>query len=150
MKNIKMLTMILDIIAQLLSTIRGATHLKIAGSSGIHPHSQGLSLLHHKHLISICCATLLFAGCSGTTKPEPTGAKISQEQAEKVSLEKYQMSKVNKVELRQLSDQEMKLVPEDAKNKTPIYYIVSGVNESGKQVTVYVSSNDESHYYSNE
>ncbi|TPG69295.1 hypothetical protein EEL31_12695 [Brevibacillus laterosporus] len=104
MKNIKILTMILDTIAQLLSTISGATHLKIAGSSGIHPHSQGLSLLHHKHLINICCATLLFAGCSGTTEPEPTGAKISQEQAEKVSVEKYQMSKVNKVEFRQLSD----------------------------------------------
>ncbi|MGG1263890.1 hypothetical protein [Brevibacillus laterosporus] len=95
---------------------------------------------------------MLFVGCSGTAepKPEPAGVKISQEQAEKVSVEKYQMSKVNKVELRQLSEQEMKLVPEDAKDKTPIYYVVSGVNESGKQINVFVSSNDEGHYYSSE
>nr|WP_272949944.1 hypothetical protein [Brevibacillus laterosporus] len=44
----------------------------------------------------------------------------------------------------------MKLVPEDEKSKTPIYYVISGVNESGKQVTVFVSSNDEDHYYSSE
>lgn len=105
-----------DIIIQLISKRRG-------------------SRLGHKHIFSLCCVTLLFAGCSETAESarRPIGVRISHEQAQKISSEKYQVSKMNKVEHRHLSEEEMKLVPEEAKNKTPIYYVVSGSYKSAKK-----------------
>lgn len=91
-------------------------------------------------LLGILLLTSQFTGCNSNPVK---GASISPEQATQVAQRNYKINQVERVELRALTEDEFKQVPKSAEQKTPIYYVVEGKDAQGKNIVVFVSSNDE-------
>lgn len=91
-------------------------------------------------LLGIMLLTSQFTGCN----PNPVkGASISPKQAMQVAQKNYKIDQVEHVELRALTEDELKQVPKSGEHKTPIYYVVKGKDAHGNNLVVFVSSNDE-------
>ncbi|WP_316571448.1 hypothetical protein [Neobacillus sp. YIM B06451] len=62
----------------------------------------------------------------------------------------YNLSTIEKVDIRLLSDDELsKVVPDNAKNLTPVYFVIQGKDKNQNEITVFVNSNDKKINYSN-
>lgn len=75
------------------------------------------------------------------------GTALSHEEAAQVAKEQYHQLVIEQVDLRHLSHDELQQVPTDAKDKTPVYYVVRGRDQSGSEHTVFVSSNNRDHHF---
>lgn len=102
----------------------------------------------------IVFAVTLFTGCGAVveTEQEPIknhevkGPKVTEDEAKLVATSRFQVTKVENVELRTLTSVEFSYVPMDAKQLTPIYYVIKGQTTSGI-TTIFVSSNDTRHAF---
>ncbi|WP_134684379.1 hypothetical protein [Brevibacillus migulae] len=81
----------------------------------------------------------LLIGCT----PEPVGAMVTLEEAKAIASNEYGVKEIKSSELRHLDEKEIQLIPEEGKEKTPVYYVIHGVNDAGEKIVVYVSSNDQ-------
>ncbi|WP_409341522.1 stalk domain-containing protein [Paenibacillus sp. MBLB4367] len=72
---------------------------------------------------------------------------VNEDQAKLVGYETVGMKKIDSLVYRLLNKEELKLMPEQAKHLTPLYYVMEGSTQSGERVTLYVSSNEKSHYF---
>ncbi|MDN4607675.1 hypothetical protein [Sporosarcina highlanderae] len=76
----------------------------------------------------------------------PGTPKVSIEQAEKVALDEYGLSKIETMNLRLLTESEMKNLNEEQLKFTQVYYVVKGLKGS-REVTVYVSTNQIDYHF---
>lgn len=76
------------------------------------------------------------------------GPSVDKYEAVQVANESLNIKKVDQVELRHLSKEELKLVPDEGKKSTPVYYIIKGTDDKRNKIVVYVSSNDKRTYFS--
>lgn len=85
----------------------------------------------------IILVVILLSGCNSVKGPS-----VSEEQAIQIAKSNYSIESVEKLELRNLTEQELRLAPKDAQQKTPVYYVIQGENNEKKQLVIFVSSND--------
>lgn len=72
---------------------------------------------------------------------------VNEDQAKLVGYESAGLKKINSVAYRALSEEERKLMPEQAKHLTPVYYVIDGITQEDEQVTLFVSSNNKAHFF---
>lgn len=88
----------------------------------------------------------LISGCS-SKEPNPPGTpNVTQEQAESVAREVYGVTEIEEINLRHLTDDELRMRNEEQSQLTPIYYVVSGVIQD-EEVAIYVSSSNSEHHF---
>ena len=99
-------------------------------------------------VIIILLALIALYGCSEpNSDPENApGPMVSPEQAEKIARDQYGLTKVETVQSKTLTEDEMENLNEKQMQLTPVYYIVSGLIED-VIVNVYVSSNEIEHHF---
>ena len=100
-------------------------------------------------VIIIFLALITLYGCSKpNSDPEnaPGMPIVSPEQAEKVARDEYGLTKVETVQSKTLTEDEMENLNKKQMQLTPVYYEVSGLIED-EIVNVYVSSNEIEHHF---
>lgn len=103
-------------------------------------------LKDNKALLMVLFFVLFIGGCS-SNEPNPPGTPVVKpEQARSVAQEVYGLTEVDEVNIRHLTEDELKLLNEEQSKLTPIYYVINGIVVS-EQVTVYVSSNEIEHHF---
>ncbi|ASS73921.1 hypothetical protein CIG75_02295 [Tumebacillus algifaecis] len=105
-------------------------------------------------VLALCClgvilSVILNNDSSNAEQNEIKGPSVTRDVAVQTAKDFFQLIEVEKVELRHLTTEELKQMPMEAKDKTPIYYIVKGKDQTGSKVTVYVSSDNENHHFKN-
>src|SRR4051794_14473957 len=89
-------------------------------------------------------AVMLISGCASIEPAAPGTPIVTQEQAKSVAQEVYGITQVKEINIRHLTEDELKLRNEEQSQLTPVYYIINGLIED-EQVTIYVSSNEIKH-----
>jgi uncharacterized protein YpmB len=101
-----------------------------------------------KRLSFITCSLLLIfiiGGCSKHINPEEEikGPGLTKDVAIEVAKNNYYVNEIETVELRSLTSEEFnKIISEEARKFTPVYYVVEGKDINKKEITVFVNSND--------
>lgn len=108
-----------------------------------------------KYLIiffSIIILMLKLFGCSGEDDDlVAPGPSVKSDEAEEIAKNNFNIISVNSVELRHLSDDEFDDIPfDEAKNITPVYFIIHGIDENKQEITVFVNSNEKKFNYTNQ
>lgn len=89
--------------------------------------------------------TLLFlivvSGCSSGEGPS-----VKTAQAEELAKNEYGVTKIEKTELRLLTESELNNLSDEQLELTPVYFVITGMIEK-EQVIVYVSSNEIKHHF---
>jgi len=76
------------------------------------------------------------------------GASVTSDDAKAIATNNFNLSTINNVELRHLSDKEFDNIPfEEAKEKTPVYFVIKGIDKNKKEVIVFVNSNEKRFNY---
>lgn len=76
------------------------------------------------------------------------GASVTLDEANAIAMNNFNLSTINNVELRHLSDEEFDNIPfEEAKDKTPVYFVIKGIDKNKKEVIVFVNSNEKRFNY---
>jgi uncharacterized protein YpmB len=110
-----------------------------------------------KYLIiffSIIIPMLTLISCSGEdddlVRPS-VGPSVTSDEAEEIAKDNFNIISINSVELRHLSNEEFDDIPyEEAKNITPVYFIIQGIDENQEEITVFVNSNEKKFNYTNQ
>ena len=90
---------------------------------------------------------IVVSGCSSQPTPETvTGPSVTSEQAEELAMNEYGITKIEKIELRHLTESELNNLSDEQLELTPVYFVITGLIEKEK-VTVYVSSNEINHHF---
>ena len=78
-------------------------------------------------------------GCTIQEEELPVpGPSVTREEAIAVAKQTFGIIKVNQVEIRHLEPEEWAQVPEEAKQFTPVYFVIQGQRENGAELTVKV------------
>lgn len=78
------------------------------------------------------------------------GPSVTSNEAEKIAKENFNIIKINRVELRHLSDEELEENPyEEAKDKTPVYFLIKGIDKKQEEITIFINSNEKRINYTN-
>ncbi len=76
------------------------------------------------------------------------GASVTSDEANAIAMNNFNLFTINNVELRHLSDEEFDNIPfEEAKDKTPVYFVIKGIDNNKKEVIVFVNSNERNFNY---
>lgn len=75
------------------------------------------------------------------------GPKVRMDQAKLAAYEKFNAKEIIRTEIKNLTDEEKLNLPAEAKDKTPLYYIIHIIANSGKMMDVYISTNNLTHYF---
>lgn len=76
------------------------------------------------------------------------GPTVDPRDAKLLAYEKYHVKSIDSFTLRGLNDEERKLMPDEAKNLTPIYYVLNVTDQNNENAIIYVSSNNVEHNFS--
>ncbi|MDO3679822.1 hypothetical protein [Paenibacillus ehimensis] len=102
-------------------------------------------------ILSLVVTLFLFinTGCSKSPPNDENapGAAVKPEEAQKLAIDKFNLKKIVSHELRLLTEKERTHLTDAQKNLTPVYYVIKGDNNEGKEVTVYISSNSIKDYF---
>jgi hypothetical protein len=88
------------------------------------------------------------SGCSSRESTQETapGPAVTPEQAKELVINEYGITKIEKIELRHLTESELTNLSDEQIELTPVYFVITGLIEK-EQVTVYVSSNEINHHF---
>ncbi|PUA39212.1 hypothetical protein C8Z91_10575 [Paenibacillus elgii] len=103
-------------------------------------------------IFSLVVTLFLFmnTGCgkSPQNNENAPGASVKLEEAQKFAIDKFNLKKILSSELRLLTEKERTRLTDEQKKLTPVYYVIVGENNEGKEITVYISSNSMNDYFS--
>jgi len=90
----------------------------------------------------------VISGCSGRefTQETAPGPMVTPEQAEELAMNEYGITKIEKIEVRHLTESELNNLNDEQLELTPVYFVITGLIEK-EQVTVYLSSNEINHHF---
>ena len=78
------------------------------------------------------------------------GPTVTSDEAEEIAKVNFNLITINSIELRHLSDAELDGIPyEEAKDKTPVYYVIKGIDKNQEEIIVFVNSNEKRFNYIN-
>ena len=78
------------------------------------------------------------------------GPIVTSDEAEEIAKVNYNVITINSVELRHLSDEEFDDIPyKEAKDKTPVYFVIKGIDINQEEIIVFVNSNEKRFNYIN-
>ena len=73
---------------------------------------------------------------------DSVGPTVTADEAEEIAKVNFNLITINSVELRHLSDEELDDIPyEVAKDKTPVYFVIKGIDKNQEEIIVFVNSN---------
>ncbi|MGE7115074.1 hypothetical protein [Lysinibacillus sp. NPDC047702] len=73
---------------------------------------------------------------------------MKSDEAEEIAKNNFNISTINSIELRHLSNEEFDNIPfEEAKDRTPVYFVIQGIDITKKEVIVFVNSNEKRFKY---
>lgn len=76
------------------------------------------------------------------------GPSVTSDEAEEIAKNNFKISTINSVELRHLSEKEFDNIPfAEAKDRTPVYFVIQGIDKNKKEVIVFVNSNEKRFNY---
>jgi uncharacterized protein YpmB len=94
---------------------------------------------------SIIILMFILISCNG----DMVGPSVKQSDAIKIAKDNFNVKTVDKVELRHLTSEEINsMLSEETKKLTPVYFVIQGINDDQKDITVFVNSNNETIIYS--
>lgn len=100
-------------------------------------------------LFSIIVPILTLISCSGEEN-DMVGPSVTSDEAEEIAKDNFNIITINSVELRHLSDEELDDIPyEEAKDITPVYFIIKGIDKNQEDIIVFVNSNEKRFNYIN-
>ena len=90
----------------------------------------------------------MISGCSGRefTQETAPGPMVTPEQAEELAMNEYGITKIEKIEVRNLTESELNNLNDEQLELTPVYFVITGLIKK-EQVTVYLSSNEINHHF---
>lgn len=99
-------------------------------------------------LILLLIAFSMISGCNSqrATDENVPEASVTPDQAKAVAQDEYDVSNIQEINLRHLTDEELKLLNDEQSQLTPVYFMISGLVDE-EPVTVYVSSNEVTHHF---
>jgi len=98
-------------------------------------------------LFSIIVPILILISCN-EKDDDLLGPSVTSDEAEEIAKNNFNISTINSVELRHLSDKEFDHIPfEEAKDRTPVYFVIKGIDKNKKEVIVFVNSNEKRFNY---
>jgi len=98
-------------------------------------------------LFSIIVPILILISCN-EKDDDLLGPSVTSDEAEEIAKNNFNISTINSVELRHLSDKEFDNIPfEEAKDRTPVYFVIKGIDKNKKEVIVFVNSNEKRFNY---
>jgi len=91
---------------------------------------------------------IVVSGCSSREPTQETapGPAVTPEQAEELAMNEYGITKIEKIELRHLTESELNNLNDEQLELTPVYFVITGLIQKEK-VTVYVSTNEINHHF---
>ncbi|WP_375200407.1 hypothetical protein [Bacillus sp. RS11] len=100
-------------------------------------------------LFSIIVLMLTLISCNEEDN-DLVGPSVTADEAEKIAKENFNITTINSVALRHLSDEELDAIPyEEAKDITPVYFIIKGIDKNQEEIIVFVNSNEKRFNYIN-
>ena len=76
------------------------------------------------------------------------GPSVTPDEAEEIAKDNFNIITINSVELRHLSDEELDNIPyEEAKDITPVYFVIQGLDKNQEEIIVFVNSNEKRFNY---
>ncbi len=90
----------------------------------------------------------MVSGCSSRefTQETAPGPIVTREQAEELAMNEYDITTIEKIELRLLTESELNNLNDEQLELTPVYFVITGIIQK-ETVTVYVSSNEINHHF---
>lgn len=68
-------------------------------------------------------------------------------EAKLAAYEQFHAKKIISADICLLSEEEKLLMPPEAKDKTPVYYVIDIVDNNDNEYKVFISSNNLAHYF---
>ncbi|AVK85172.1 hypothetical protein C3943_17370 [Lysinibacillus sp. B2A1] len=98
-------------------------------------------------LLSIIVPILILISCNEKDE-DLLGPSVTSDEAEEIAKNNFKISTINSVELRHLSEKEFDNIPfAEAKDRTPVYFVIQGIDINKKEVIVFVNSNEKRFNY---
>lgn len=98
-------------------------------------------------LLSIIVPILILISCNEKDE-DWLGPSVTSDEAEEIAKNNFKISTINSVELRHLSEKEFDNIPfAEAKDRTPVYFVIQGIDKNKKEVIVFVNSNEKRFNY---
>ncbi len=90
---------------------------------------------------------LILISCSGKDI-DLVGPSVTLDEAKEIAKVNYNIITISSVEIKHLGDEEFDDIPyEEAKDITPVYFIITGIDKNQKEIVVFVNSNEKKFNY---
>lgn len=92
---------------------------------------------------------LTLISCNGEDN-DFVGPNVTSDEAEEIAKDNFNVTTIKSIELRHLSDEELDNIPyKEAKDITPVYFIIKGIDKNQEEIIVFVNSNEKRFNYIN-